>query len=237
MNRIICGDCIDVMSGLDDESVKVVVTSPPYNLRNSSGNGLKDGRGGSWSNAALLKGYSDHDDNMPADQYVEWQRACLTQMMRLLRDDGVIFYNHKWRVQKGLMQDRSDIVSGFPVRQIIIWKRSGGFNFNPGYFVPTYEVIYVIAKPKFRLAKGANSHGDVWSITQDKGNPHPASFPVELASRCISSCDEGLVLDPFAGSGSTAVAAAQLGRDCISIDQSQEYCDMAEKRLNISVAS
>lgn len=237
MNKIICGDCIEVMKGLEAGSVKTVVTSPPYNLRNSSGNGLKDGRGGSWSNAALLDGYKNHADNMPHSEYVEWQRECLSQMIRLLRKDGVIFYNHKWRVQKGLIQDRSDIVDGFPVRQIIIWQRKGGFNFNPGYFVPTYEVIYMIANPDFKLAKGSNSHGDVWSITQDKGNPHPASFPVELASRCISSCDDGLVLDPFAGSGSTAIAAAHLGRDCISIDQSQEYCDMATERLQLSIAS
>jgi modification methylase len=67
-------------------------------------------------------------------------------MMRLLTDDGAIFYNHKWRVQDGLLQDRNDIVSGFPVRQIIIWHRNGGINFNKGYFLPTYEVIYLIAK-------------------------------------------------------------------------------------------
>ena len=55
-------------------------------------------------------------------------------------------------MQAGVLQDRSDIVAGFPVRQVIIWKRKGGFNFNPGYFLPTYEVIYLIAKPGFRLS-------------------------------------------------------------------------------------
>ena len=89
---------------------------------------------------------------MPHHEYVTWQKKCLSEAMRILRDDGAIFYNHKWRVQAGLMQDRADIVNDFPIRQIIIWKRAGGFNFNPGYFVPTYEVIYLIAKPKFKLA-------------------------------------------------------------------------------------
>ncbi len=68
---------------------------------------------------------------MPHDEYVAWQRACLSECMRVIKDDGAIFYNHKWRVQAGLLQDRSDIVAGFPVRQIIIWKRKGGINFNP----------------------------------------------------------------------------------------------------------
>jgi site-specific DNA-methyltransferase (adenine-specific) len=60
------------------------------------------------------------------------------------------FYNHKWRVQDGLLQDRQDIIRDLPVRQIIIWKRKGGINFNPGYFLPTYEVIYLIPKTKFQ---------------------------------------------------------------------------------------
>lgn len=50
-----------------------------------------------------------------------------------------------------LIQDRHEIVQDFPVRQIIIWKRKGGINFNPGYFLPTYEVIYLIAK-KFQIS-------------------------------------------------------------------------------------
>ncbi len=64
--------------------------------------------------------------------------VALMAKMRVLREDGAIFYNHKWRVQAGLLQDRSEIVAGFPVRQIIIWKRDGGINFNRGYFLPTY---------------------------------------------------------------------------------------------------
>src|SRR5260364_404403 len=76
-------------------------------------------------------------------EYVAWQRACLIEMLRLLPEHGAIFYNHKWRVQDGLLQDRHDIVGQFPVRQIIIWRRKGGINFNAGYFLPTYEVIYL----------------------------------------------------------------------------------------------
>lgn len=230
-NSIILGDSLDVMRRLPTGSIDLIVTSPPYNLKNSSGNGMKDGRGGKWENASLMHGYQEHSDNMPYDEYCRWQRKCLRQMLRLIPEDGAIFYNHKWRVQRGLLQDRTEIVKDFPVRQIIIWKRKGGINFNAGYFLPTYEVIYVIAKPGFKLAQGANKAGDVWEIMQEMNNPHPAPFPVELIDRIISSTDAKLILDPFAGSGTTGVAAVNNGRDYVLIDNSEKYCEMAKMRL------
>ncbi|MBC6409610.1 MAG: site-specific DNA-methyltransferase [Ekhidna sp.] len=231
INKIICGDSLEVMKSMPSESIDLVVTSPPYNLKNSTGNGMKDGRGGKWSNASLIDGYSHYDDNMPHDEYALWQKACLAEMLRLIKEDGAIFYNHKWRVQAGLLQDRQDIVQGFPIRQIIIWRRKGGINFNKGYFLPTYEVIYLIAKPKFQLAFKANSFGDVWEFTQEMKNGHPAPFPVQLIDRIICSTNAGLVLDPFMGSGTTAVAAMGDNRDFIGIDISPDYCEMAEHRI------
>jgi len=233
LNKVHCGDCVELMNQMPAGSVDLVVTSPPYNIRNSTGNGLKNGSGGKWKNAALLNGYAgaEYDDAMPHDKYVSWQRQSLTAMMRVLRDDGAIFYNHKWRVQGGLLQDRADIVSGFPVRQIIIWQREGGINFNPGYFLPTYEVIYLICKPGFKLAPKANAMGDVWRIPQENNNPHPAPFPVELAQRCIRSTNAQVVLDPFMGSGNTAIAAEIYGRNWIGIDIAKEYCKLAEERI------
>ena len=192
---------------------------------------MKDGRGGKWQKAALINGYETHDDDMPHEEYVDWQKKCLRAMMRVLRNDGAIFYNHKWRVQGGVLQDRHDIVSEFPVRQIIIWKRSGGFNFNPGYFLPTYEVIYLICKPDFKLADKANAQGDVWVIPQEQNNPHPAPFPIELAQRCIASTNAKVVLDPFLGSGSSAVAAEILKRHWIGIEIAPEYCKLANERI------
>lgn len=231
-NKIILGDSLEAMKRLPSESIDLIVTSPPYNLKNSTGNGMKDGRGGKWERAALQKGYSEHSDNMPYDEYCKWQRQCLRQMMRLIKNDGAIFYNHKWRVQGGLLQDRSEIVKSFPVRQVIIWRRKGGINFNPGYFLPTYEVIYMISKPNFKLKNGANKYGDVWEIMQEMKNPHPAPFPVELVSRIVSSTSADIVLDPFAGSGTTAVAAQENGQAFICIDNSHAYCEMAKKRIN-----
>ena len=225
------GDCLEVMKSLPSESVRMVVTSPPYNIKNSSGNGLKNGSSGKWPKAALQDGYAEHDDCMPHEEYVAWQRRCLDEMMRLLQPNGAIFYNHKWRVQNGLLQDRSDIVAGFPVRQIVIWQRAGGINFNPGYFLPNYEVIYLIAKPQFRLAPKANAVGCVWRINQENDNSHPAPFPLQLAERCIESVGAGPVLDPFLGSGTTALAAEKNGLAWIGIEKSAQYVKMAQERL------
>ena len=231
LNRIICGDTVEIMRQIPDRSIDLIITSPPYNLKNSTGNGMKDGRGGKWANAALQKGYANHDDCMPHNEYVKWQRDCLTEMMRIIPDDGAIFYNHKWRVQGGLLQDRQDIVSGFPVRQIIIWRRKGGLNFNAGYFLPTYEVIYLITKPRFKLSPKANAHGDVWEFTQEMNNEHPAAFPVKLIDRIISSTNAKTVLDPFMGSGTTAISALNFKRSYVGIEISPQYCEMAENRI------
>lgn len=231
LDKIICGDCLDVMRQMPDKSIHLVVTSPPYNLKNSTGNGMKDGRGGKWSGAALMNGYANHDDCMPHDKYVKWQRACLDEAMRVLSDNGAVFYNHKWRVQGGLLQDRRDIVDGFPVRQVIIWKRRGGINFNSGYFLPTYEVIYLIAKSQFKLRSKANAMGDVWELPQERDNVHPAPYPLELAERCITATEAGIVLDPFMGSGTTAIACKKHGRRYIGIEIASRYCELAEKRI------
>ena len=192
---------------------------------------MKDGRGGKWASAALIDGYATYNDNMPHKQYVKWQREVLTEIMRTLKPEGAFFYNHKWRVQAGLIQDRQDIVQGFPVRQIIIWQRTGGINFNRGYFLPTYEVIYMIAKPDFKLAPKANAVGDIWTFPQEMNNRHPAPFPVALIDRIISSTKAQVIIDPFMGSGTTALSAKKLKRNFIGIDIAKDYCRLAGERL------
>ena len=96
LNQFHWGDSLGIMRSMLKKSVSVVVTSPPYNLKNSTGNGMKDGRGGKWSNAELINGYESHSDDLPYHEYVEWQRNCLEAMMELLTDDGAIFYNQKY---------------------------------------------------------------------------------------------------------------------------------------------
>ena len=288
MGRIIHGDCLEVMKGMPDESIDLVVTSPPYNLRNTLGKRGAD-RNGKWRNSKLqTEGYNEHSfgtgmnpcssetlqteghkdrkytrkthafrgslasknprkferlmtgggyddghtDDMPHAEYVKWQREVLAECMRLLKPTGGIFYNNKERQQNKLLVERTDILQGFPLRQKIIWKRKGGLNFNRTHFLPTYEIIYMITKPDFKLLPKANAMTDVWEISQEKSNPHPAPFPVEIPHQCISSCmTEGVVLDPFMGSGTTAIAAEKLGVDWMGIEKSSSYVEMAKERI------
>ena len=231
---IIHGDCLEVMRAMPAESVKCVVTSPPYNLHNTVGGGFNHGTGsykaGKWAGRKIRNGYDGDGDNMPHEQYVAWQRDCLAEMMRLLRPDGCIFYNHKWRVQAGLLQDRQDIVDGFPVRQIIIWDVGGSANVHDSYFLPAYEVIYMIAKPACRISRKSIVYTNVWRVRPERKNPHPAPFPLEIPLRCIRAVG-GPVLDPFLGSGTTAVAAIQEGVEWTGIERSSKYVEMAEDRL------
>lgn len=222
LDQVHQGDCLEVMKQLPDSSVDLVFTSPPYNLRAGTGNGKRG-----WC------GYDGHSDDMPHPKYVRWQRACLSEMMRLIPENGAIFYNHAPRVQNGLLQSQLDILSGLPLRQVIIWHRSGGINHNPGYFLPDYEVVYLIAKPEFRLAKGDNA---VWRIHQDTASwiPTIPTFPVELPLRAIRATGARVVLDPFVGSGTTAVAAKIEGRHYIGIEQSARYCAVARTRIEAS---
>lgn len=92
-------------------------------------------------------------------------------------------------------------------------------------------MIYLVAKPNFKLAPKANAHGDVWEFAQELKNPHPAPFPVALIERIIGSTNAQIVLDPFMGSGTTAIAAMNLDRSWIGIELSKKYCDLADERI------
>jgi len=137
LNRILCADCLTTMKEMPGNSIDLVVTSPPYNLKNSTGNGMKPcTTSGKWANAA---------------------------------------------------------------------------------------------KPDFKLVPKSNGVGDVWEFTQEMKNGHPAPFPVALIDRIIGSTNAQnaqIVLDPFMGSGTTAIVAMGLKRNYIGIELSPDYCRM-----------
>ena len=140
-----------LMRQLPDECVDLVVTSPPYNM----GRGYGD-------HARRWNGYHGYGDDLPYEAYVAWQRECISEMLRVLTPAGAIFYNHAGHIQNGIWQSpMQDILREFPVRQPIIWKRSGGTNHNRGYFLRTTEFIYLVARPQFQLVSGHQAT-DVW---------------------------------------------------------------------------
>jgi modification methylase len=220
------------MRHLSMSSVDLVFTSPPYNLGVTSGGGFPTKAAGKWSGGALSDGYASHGDNMDPDAYVNWQKEVLAACWRLLTDTGAIYYNHKPRIQNGLLITPLDLNPGLPLRQIVIWQRNGGINFSPSFYLPTHEWIMIFAKPRFRLRdKEASGAKDVWEVAQDRDNPHPAPFPVALPRIAISTTHAQTILDPFMGSGSTGIACAELDRNFIGIEIDPGYYTIAKERI------
>lgn len=227
-NSIYCIDCLEGLKLLDDNSVNLIVTSPPYNL-----GGMKKGSMFLGQEGETLT-YSSHKDDMSDKRYIEWQKEVLTECWKKLKDNGAIFYNHKYRIIDKTCDARLNLIpANVKLRQIIIWNRGTGINFSGWFFLPRCEVIFLMAKKNYKVNKEYVKLGDVWQFPPDI-SPHPASFPLELPRRCIlSSTKEGdLVVDPFVGWGTTAVASKELNRDYIGFDNSSEYCKKAKERLS-----
>jgi modification methylase len=232
------GDCLERMKEIPDGSVDMVFTSPPYNLGVSTGGGIKSGgKSGKWKKGAteLGAGYGEYNDAMDYTDYVEWQKSIISTCWDKLSDNGAIYYNHKPRVQNGSLQMPTSLVptelQKF-IRQIVIWKRAGGINFSPSFYLPTHEWVVIIAKEKFRLRdKSASGAKDVWEVTQERGSEHPAPFPVALPSIALETTTCQTILDPFMGSGTTGVACKNLDRKFIGIEMNTNYFEVAKNRI------
>lgn len=234
------GDCLEIIPSLS--GVDAVITSPPYNLGSEPwarlGNWKPgDGSGGhsKWRNGSDAGGgiqYSKHNDGIPWSEYVAWQQEFLAATWDILPGDGAIFYNHKPRVIGARLWLPLELLPpNVILRQIIIWARPGGVNFNPTAFVPTHEWVLVLARDMFRLkSRGVSGLGDVWQMSPDV-NSHPAPFPLALPTRVIEAIKAHTILDPFMGSGTTLRAAKDLGRKAIGIEIDEKYCEMAAIRL------
>lgn len=232
LNKVICGDALEVLRLLPNDIVDVGVTSPPYNKGENKRGWL----------VANVK-YSGASDKMPEDLYQENQIAVLNELYRITKPGGSFFYNHKIRWERGKMLHPMDWLrkTKWVIRQEIIWDRMIAANIRGWRFWQVDERIYWLYKPK-----GDNIIGEelkpkhamltsIWRFPPERNNPHPAPFPLELPIRCIYSVmdgkDRGIVIDPYCGSGTTLVAAKILGYDYIGIDISEEYCKLAEERL------
>lgn len=225
------GDCREILPMLTDNSAGVCVTSPPYNLGEGMEDkgGLRVGHVGSkWGDRKLREGYGEYADNMPYAEYCEWQRETLTELWRIC--SGAIFYNHKPRIVK--RQVRLPLFCDLPLRQIIIWNRASGFNAMSGAFAPMCEWILLYAKADWSLRdKAASMLGDVWNIAPTADPEHPASFPAALPLRAIGACNDGVIIDPFMGSGTTGMAAMEMRRKFIGVERDPTYFDIACRRI------
>jgi len=237
-HRIMCGDSTDggdVAMLLDGERVDLIVTSPPYNqgidgFKPSGMHAEAD-----WVPKVARMAYADQ---MPEDEYQSWQAALLDQWMDIvIRDGGSVFYNHKIRYRdKAAISPLRWLPGPFTLRQEIIWSRPGSVTQNARMFLPSDERVYwMYAGDDFYFDDSTEikTWSSVWSFAPERTKDHAVPFPVELPTRSIVACSKrgGDVYDPFLGSGTTAVAAANQGRTCYGMEISPAYAQVSIERL------
>jgi len=233
LNSIIEGFTLDVLKSMQTEFVDMVVTSPPYNK--------KIVKAGKNSIMQPIK-YDSISDNLPESNYQEEQIEIMNELYRTTKKGGSLFYNHKVRHLKGIMTHPMEWITKtkWHLRQEIIWNRNAAVEVGGYRFYQVDERIYWLYKPVENNIIGSkllSKHArcsSVWEFAPDRKNDHPAPFPLELPLRCILSIldeNDGIVLDPYMGSGTTGVAAKLLGKDFIGIDISKNYIEKAMARI------
>lgn len=214
------GDCLDILPTLAPGSIRACVTDPPYIIGAVSAGSLASKSGG-WAdmmNSALW--------------FAEWYRA----VDRLLRHDGVFWSFGNWRTLPVMM--KAAIAADLPMTSVMVWDKEW---IGPGGsqgLRPAYEVCALMAKPGFAIPD--RGVPDVWRHKTGgfKPNGHPAEKPVALVERIlsVSALKPGdVVLEPFAGSGTTAIAAKNRGLRCVAIEAEEKWCELAATRLDQGV--
>lgn len=223
MNKIIQGDCLEVMKTMSDNSVECIITSPPYNIGNMHSDHLKFG--------------TYDGNNMEEKDYQVWQTLFLNECQRVLKDNGSLFYNHKIRIKdkKAIHPMEWILKSNLILKQEIVWDMGKSANSDKIRFFPYSERIYWLVKDKNTKIYNTDNLSDVWRVVpkhKRKDIGHIAVMPVEIVENIINTTEYKTFLDPFAGSGTTGVACKNLNRNYILIEKEKEYIDIINKRLN-----
>jgi site-specific DNA-methyltransferase (adenine-specific) len=223
------GDCLTELKKIESNSVDLVCTSPPYNknfwTRNKEQGSFK----------RVIK-YDSITDSLPPEEYIKQQKEVLDELVRIIKPTGSIYYNHIDIFHKHNTIHPS-YVYDYNVKQIIVWDRGNTPKLSNTYFLPTTEWIFWIKKswdavPYFDKSKCEHKK-NIWRINREQDQSHPAPFPTELVDNIVkSSCPEnGLILDCYNGSGTTAVVAKKNNMNYIGIDISEQYIEMTKDRL------
>lgn len=205
-NTIIHGDCVRILPTLPSASVDFILTDPPY-----------------------LVSYKPRDGRRIAnDDNGRWLRPAFAQMHRVLARNGYCFSFYGWPHADRFME--AFRAAGFrPVGHFSFVKR---YHSSVGHVRCQHETAYLLAKGD--PARPSNPLTDVIEWIENTGNRHhPAQKPVSVLLPLIDTyCAEGgTVLDPFAGSGSSLLAARTLGRDYLGIELDAKYHATAQRRL------
>lgn len=240
------GDASKICKKLQNSSIDLVVTSPPYNV--NLGN-----------NKYNKNSYDLYIDNIDHQEYINWLKSIFNVIYDKLVIGGRVCINIG-DGKNGAIPTSSDVIQFMKELKYIpythiIWNKSqvgnrtswGSFKSPSSPSFPTpFEHILVFCKESRKLkSKGetdlTKEEFIKWSLalwefppeTKQKAIGHPAMFPLELPTRCIKmfSYIDAVVLDPFCGAGTTCVAAKQLDRKYIGIDISEKYCTISRQRL------
>jgi len=224
MSKIIQGDCLEELKKLKDNSIDLVITSPPYDNIEGSGYNKKK------KDVLFLKLYSEFMDGV------------LEEVYRVLKPTGQFYLNLKHStIDKKLRTCHwIEFLEGFQrfyLKSYIIWKYSGSFDSSFKRFHLDYEIIYHLSKTdniEININKEKDPLTSVWYIPHFiKDRLHPVQMPEKVAEKIIlSGSKEGeVVLDCFAGAGTSLVVADRLNRDYIGMEINPEYIKIINKRL------
>ena len=239
LNKIYNESCLTTLSKLEDNSIDVVITSPPYNMN------LRI-RKGEYCSRQIVKEistkYEGFADNLPIEEYNKFHSEVLRELLRV---SNLVFYNVQ--IVTGSKRSIFKMIGDFSqnLKDIIIWDK--------GYAEPAIqeqvlnrqsELILVFEKdyPISRQFKSAvfkrGTLGDVWKIGRDRkkerGQNHGAVFPEELIKTIIENFSKknDVIYDPFLGTGTTAVVAKKLERKYLGSELLKTYYNISKKRLN-----
>src|SRR3990167_9915430 len=229
-NKVIQGDCLEIMKLMPDKCVDLVFTSPPYNMRMRIRNGEYTER--EWAEH-FSKKYEDFHDALPIEEYYKFHSDCLKEMLRI---SPLVFWNIQ--VVSGSKEAVFKIIGDFAksITDIIVWDKGFGQPaMNNGVLNRGSELIIAFEDnkkqgrtfEKYKFERGTMQ--DIWRYGRGGNGSiegHSATFPLGLVSKAIAgwSNPNDIIFDPFLGSGTTARACKNLGRNYIGIEISEKYC-------------
>src|SRR3989338_10351178 len=257
VNKIYCKSS-ENMSEIENESISLVVTSPPYNIGIRYGNKHENGR-------AVESKCVKYKDELSEEEYLELLRSVFKECKRVIKKNGSIWVNIKNRYKDDVIIPPFwllDLFKDMYLKNIIIWNFDWGGSTNKR-FAPRYEYIFWFTKDKNeyifnldnikipalnyrpdRFPSQWKNPTDVWYIQMVSGNypertSHPAQYPEELIERImrVASNEGDVVLDPFIVSGTTARVAKDLKRNFLGYDTNKEYIKIAEERIRLPMNS
>ena len=231
-NKIIRGDCLQILQTMPSNSVDAVITDPPY----SSGGLHKSTRSNQTTTAkyqltSTKKQYADFEhDNKDQRSFGFWCMFWLSECYRILKPGGYICCFSDWRQ----LPTMTDLLQGggYIWRGIVPWDKTESSRPSKGSFRNQCEYVVWGTKGGVDM-DGPCMNGTVRQRVKPSEKFHLTGKPIEVLRMLIKCAwkDDAIILDPFAGSGTTCVAAYQNRKDYIGLELSKEYCEVARQRI------